>query len=258
MLALEQGCEDGDTLPGQPILTYTDLEVDYTNLALALSSGNPTVANAWMDFGFNINDPDITFEAILYDDNKCQGNVIGKTTNALLSTEYVADPTKVQNLIKLEIDSTSPAPGTATTPRLNIFAHPKTFKPPFYNQDSPCSNILGETDSTDFNNPTSSKCGLFKGCIEMQALHCGEKATFVDVQMQVEFDLLENCEDDFCGEIRFVRGPQLVDGEDTDIGQLFCYPCARTGPTDPVVVTQGTPVKLCLDVSDNRLLAICL
>jgi hypothetical protein len=258
LLASEQGCNE--TLPREPSVTYTDLEVDYSNGALALnSSGYPTVPNAWMDFGFNIDDPDITYAAILYDDPVCQGNIIGNTSNALFSTAYVADPTKVQNLIKLEIDATSPAPGTAIAPRLNIYAHPKTFKDEFYDQDALCSNLLGEKDPPpDYNNPTTSKCGLFEGCVEFQALHCGNKADFVDVQMQVEFDLLERCEDDFCGEIRFVRDPVLSDGEDTEIGQVFCYPCERTGPDIPFIVSQGAAVQLCVDVSDNRRLAICL
>ena len=242
-----------------PDVTYSKLQVNYTNAALDLNGDIPLYPNAWMDFVSNMAPTStIKFEAILYDDEFCQGDVIGKTNGALLSSDYLGSPSvkKVHNFIKLEIDSSLPAPGTSLAPRLNIFAHPKTFQLPYYKQNYGCSNSLGETNPTDpseYNNNPDSKCGLFQGCVEFQMLHCNNKADFVDVQMQIEFDLLENCDDDFCGEIRFVRGPQFEDGEDTDIGQLFCYPCDRTSPSAPLVVKQGQAVNFCLDVSYSLL-----
>lgn len=221
--------------------------------------GEPVTPNAWMTFGFNEDDmpddADIEFAAILYDDELCQGNIIGRTTenNALrnaaplLSTDYTGSPPAkdVLDRIKLEIVETD-----TNDPKLNIYAHPKTFFLPYYTQDQQCSDDVGETDENEYNNDETSRCGVFTGCVEFQVLHCGDKADLVDVLMVIEFDLLEDCEDDFCGELKLFRAPRLADGEDTNIGQLFCYPCDREDAVTPLKVSQGTAVLLCLDVSN--------
>lgn len=247
--------------PVEPDVNYVpgNLETDYTIENLEKDSPGPPIcltfeSNAGelvdLDSNDDIDPDDLVFAALIYDDGTCTGDIIGMTADPdpHLAIEYrdgYVNPYAPTLPWTPTIDDSDP-----NAPKLLIDALPLTFKNEFYYQDLECSDEFGDT--TDPTNSEAKRCGQLLFCVEFQVLDkCGNKLDFVDVQIQVEFELIEKCELDFCGEIRFQRDPVVIDGEDIDIGKIECYPCK--GAIDPTVglpaiqVGQGQAVELCIN-----------
>jgi len=201
---------------------------------------------------------EINYAAVIFDDEFCQGNIIGQAWEDPEGTSPGPEPhlaSRYQGqgspLVLGPASTPNPAIGASLDvsdkefPVLELDFWPYTFRGPFYEQDMACVDSEG----------LPSKCGLLHFCVEFQALDdCGRKLDFVDVKIEVQFELLESCEGNFCGEIILQRAPVIEDSNVLDIGDLFCYPCISNGPVlgggdlPSVSLSQGREVELCLDV----------
>jgi hypothetical protein len=221
-----------------------DMTTDFSNSNLGSTTPNAPIKLNFKSNKSALGSTVVNYAAIIYDDGKCNGNIIAIAGSPHYSPGYSApSSTAFTALITA---------GTTSFPKLELNALPSKYKNPFYTQDFPCSDKFGNA----VNNSTS-KCGRFLICIEFQMLDgCGRKLDFVDVQVQIEFDLLESCSGDFCGEVRFQRDPLVLEGTDVNIGSVECFPCR--GQLDPthgnlpaIKVGQGSSVDMCFKVTPN-------
>lgn len=235
-------CVSNDNWNIPPDVTYRvgQLNTYYTDENLGGAAMNPIQ----LTFESNILDvkqaSTLKYAAIVYDDAFCTGNIIATANNPHLASKYLGS----SNLIEFQdttIDDTDPS-----YPVISIGAFPRTFKNPFYNQNYDC--LVDEK---------KSKCGQLLVCVEFQVLdECNRKHDFVDVQIDVVFDLLEECTDTgLCGEVYFQRDNVVKDTTQVDFGELECYPCNGTvaaGASFPSIpIRQGGAVDMCLDLKPN-------
>ena len=234
-------CLDKDTgkpiiLPVPPVVTYdanaapSNLVTDYSDATLLDDSAYPIK----MTFESNIDDlPGITtsYAAIIYDDANCNGKILGVAGDPHYAIQYrpPSPPYPFDSVITND-DSEAPV--------LNIPAFPKLFYNPHYTQAFDCLVAGGNI----------AKCGKLEFCVEFQMLdECGRKMTFVDVNVEITFDLIEQCEEEFCGEVILQRNMVVQEDGEVELGSIKCFPCRAPS----ITVGQGSAVDLCIDVQPN-------
>ena len=242
-------CADApSTYPTEPVVNYVqgNMDTDYStgNLEGWTSSDNYPI-----ELTFASNDAalgagaDPTFAAIIFDSPNCgSGNILGVAGSPHYEN-YYSPPydSPHDGILNSVIDASNP-----NAPILKIPALPNTFYTPHYYQDFAC---LDEDE-----NPVS-KCGKLKFCVEMQMLdECGRKLTLVDVRVEITFDLIENCEADFCGEVILERNKIVEESEEVELGDITCQPCGvgaelfGSNSLPSITVGQGSAVDLCINV----------
>ena len=214
----------------------SNLVTNYTSAALLDSAAYPIKVT----FGSNINLVGIeaSYAAIIYDDANCNGDILGVAGAPHYALQYRPPYTGPHYKPPYPFNSVITDP-TSAAPVLNIPAFPKTFYNPHYTQDFDC---------LDANNNPIAKCGKLEFCVEFQMLdECGRKLTFVDVNVEVVFDLIEQCEEEFCGEVILQRNKVVQEDGEVELGSIKCFPCVAPS----ITVGQGSAVDLCIDVQPN-------
>jgi len=224
--------------------TDLTLRFDYTGITTIA----PAASNAATD--------EVRFEAVIYQYNglnkRCDfSKPIVKTAGAHLTAKakiaFNALPPKKDIIIKGINDNLST---NAATPVLTLDTPFENFGDPIYFQDFECSDTIGGSTN-------GGTCGLLAFCVEMQVLVCDKKIDFVDMEVQVEFNLDETC--DTCFDVREVRDAPVEDGVDEDPLEIKCVSCTGDDTVNSVTTeTGGATTRTILTVNQDDQIDVCL
>jgi hypothetical protein len=200
--------------------------------------------NIVMDFSFNADDigdfvAKTEFAVVITENRGGEENPCGKDTDgkfgyvlyasegALVNGNHDTDP-EDEDLLEIFnawIETTS----DQTSGQIFMTTNVENFCAPVYQE-------------TNKNCPNEEFCkGKLSFCVEIQAIICDAKMDFVDVAVDITFDLQVEC--DGCGpDVILTRADPIIDHGHTQIGEIECSLCDESNS----MITQGEVIDACI------------